>query len=51
MGRRGFTAMRQLRGILSVPPTEDGAAYERSSYLAAMREATNHYGPDRDLRT
>lgn len=49
MGRKGFTAMRQVRGILSVPPATDGAAYERSSYLAAIRQATNRYGPDRDL--
>ena len=50
MGRKGFTAMRQVRSLLSVPPTADGAAYERSSYLAAMRQATNRYGPDPDLR-
>jgi dihydroorotate dehydrogenase (fumarate) len=48
MGRKGFTAMRQVRGILSVPPEEDGAAYERSSYLAAMRQATYRYGAARD---
>jgi dihydroorotate dehydrogenase (fumarate) len=50
MRRKGFTAMHQARGILSVPPTADGAAYERSSYLTAVRQATNDYGPDRDLR-
>jgi dihydroorotate dehydrogenase (fumarate) len=48
MGRKGFTEMRQVRGILSIPPEADGAAYERSSYLAAMREATHRYGPDRE---
>src|SRR4029453_3594982 len=35
---KGFTALRQVRGILSVPPATDGAAYERSSYLAAIRQ-------------
>ena len=46
MGRKGFTALPQVRGILSVPPTADGAAYERSNYLAAMRQATNRYRTD-----
>jgi dihydroorotate dehydrogenase (fumarate) len=50
MRRKGFTAMHQVRGILSVPPTADGAAYERSNYLTAIRQATNDYGPDLDLR-
>jgi dihydroorotate dehydrogenase (fumarate) len=50
MGRKGFTAVRQMRGKLSIPPTADGAAYERSGYLAAIRQATNRYGPDRDRR-
>lgn len=50
MRNKGFTAMHQVRGILTVPPTADGAAYERSSYLTAIRQATNDYGPDRDLR-
>jgi hypothetical protein len=45
MGRKGFTAVRQVRGGLSVPLTTDGPAYERSSYLAAMRQVTNRYGP------
>jgi len=46
MRRKGFTEVRQVRGILSIPPEADGAAYERSSYLAAMRQATNRYGPE-----
>lgn len=49
MGRKGFTALRQMRGILRVPPTTDGTAYERSSYLVALRQATNRYGPDPSL--
>jgi len=50
MGRKGFTALSQVRGVLSVLPTADGVAYERSSYLAAMRQAVNRYGPGHDLR-
>jgi dihydroorotate dehydrogenase (fumarate) len=44
MDRKGFTAVRQARGLLSVPPTADGAAYERSSYVAAIRQVSNRYG-------
>jgi dihydroorotate dehydrogenase (fumarate) len=49
MSRKGFIALHQVRGILSVPSTADGAAYERSGYLTAVRQATTDYGPDRDL--
>lgn len=51
LGRKGFTSVRQVRGLLRVPPTADAAAHERSTYLAAVRQATNRYGPDRELRT
>lgn len=44
LGRTGFTAVHQVRGMLSVPLTTDAAAYERSGYLAAIRQATNRYG-------
>lgn len=50
MDRKGFTTLPQVRGLLSVPSTADGAAYERSSYLAAMRQAIHRYGTDRDVR-
>jgi dihydroorotate dehydrogenase (fumarate) len=50
LARKGFTALDQVRGILSVPPTTDGAAYERSGYLAAIRQATGRYGPHQDFR-
>jgi dihydroorotate dehydrogenase (fumarate) len=46
MGRKGFTTVRQVCGLLSVPPTVDGAEYERSGYVAAIRQASNRYGPD-----
>jgi dihydroorotate dehydrogenase (fumarate) len=47
MDRKAFTTMRQVRGVLAVPPSADGAAYERSGYLAAIRQATNRYAPGR----
>jgi dihydroorotate dehydrogenase (fumarate) len=50
MSRKGFTTTSQVRGMLAVPRTADGAAYERSTYLTAIRQATNHYDPHRDLR-
>jgi len=45
MGRKGFAAVRDLRGILRVPPEEDEAGYERVSYVTAIREATHRYNP------
>lgn len=39
MQRKGFTAVDELRGMLSVPPTADPAAYERAGYVTAMRAA------------
>jgi dihydroorotate dehydrogenase (fumarate) len=45
MGRKGFTAVGQVRGMLSLPATADGPAYERAGYLAAIQQATRRYGP------
>jgi dihydroorotate dehydrogenase (fumarate) len=46
MTRKGFVAIDQLRGLLSVPPGTDEAAQERMGYVSAMREANSAvYGP------
>jgi dihydroorotate dehydrogenase (fumarate) len=46
MARKEFTTVGELRGLLRVPAEECRDAYERSSYLTAMRETTGRYsGP------
>ncbi len=46
MGRKGFTAVDELRGLLAVPPGADQAAYERAGYVSALREANETtFGP------
>jgi len=39
MSRKGFQAVNELRGMLAVPADADEAAYERASYVTAMRAA------------
>jgi dihydroorotate dehydrogenase (fumarate) len=39
MERKGFAAVDDLRGLLSVPPGADEAARERADYVSALREA------------
>jgi dihydroorotate dehydrogenase (fumarate) len=39
MARKGFESVEQVRGLLAVPAETDRAAYERSSYVTAMRSA------------
>jgi dihydroorotate dehydrogenase (fumarate) len=39
MSRKGFQAVGELRGMLAVPADADEAAYERASYVSAMRAA------------
>jgi dihydroorotate dehydrogenase (fumarate) len=39
MARKGFQTVDDVRGLLAVPPDADAAAYERSSYVNAMRAA------------
>jgi dihydroorotate dehydrogenase (fumarate) len=39
MGRKGFASVGELRGMLSVPPGTDEAAYERAGYVTALRAA------------
>ncbi|WP_127509196.1 dihydroorotate dehydrogenase-like protein [Actinoplanes solisilvae] len=51
MGRKGFTAVGQVRGRLSLPYTVDGPAYERAGYLAAIQQATSRFGTIRTAGT
>jgi dihydroorotate dehydrogenase (fumarate) len=39
MERKGFRTLEEVRGLLAVPSEADGAAYERASYVTAMRAA------------
>ena len=39
MARKGFESVGELRGMLSVPPGADEAAYDRAGYVTALRSA------------
>jgi dihydroorotate dehydrogenase (fumarate) len=39
MARKGFQSIDELRGMLSVPPGADVAAYERAGYVTGLRAA------------
>ncbi len=39
MARKGFNAVDELRGLLSVPPDADATAYERAGYVTGLRAA------------
>jgi dihydroorotate dehydrogenase (fumarate) len=39
MARKGFASVDELRGMLAVPPTSDGAELERAGYVGALRAA------------
>jgi dihydroorotate dehydrogenase (fumarate) len=39
MARKAFESVDDVRGVLSVPPETDPAAYERAGYVTAMRAA------------
>jgi dihydroorotate dehydrogenase (fumarate) len=46
MERRGFETVDAVRGKLAVPAEADGAEYERSGYVVALRQANmTDYGP------
>jgi dihydroorotate dehydrogenase (fumarate) len=46
MERNGFRSPADFRGMLAVPADADGAAYERTGYVSAMRAANARaYGP------
>jgi hypothetical protein len=39
MARKEFQAVDEFRGLLSVPPDTDAAAYERAGYVTGLRAA------------
>jgi dihydroorotate dehydrogenase (fumarate) len=39
VARKGFASVDELRGMLAVPPAADGAEFERSGYVGALRAA------------
>ena len=41
MARKGFAAVDEVRGLLSVPPEAIEAGHERAGYVSAMREANS----------
>jgi dihydroorotate dehydrogenase (fumarate) len=45
MTRKGFAAVDDVRGMLSVPLGADEVAYERAGYVGALRTANSAYGP------
>ncbi len=45
MSRKGFAAVGDVRGLLSVPADTDSAAYERAAYVTALQAANRGYGP------
>jgi dihydroorotate dehydrogenase (fumarate) len=46
MARKGFRAVDEVRGMLSVPTDADEAEYERAGYVSALRGANaSDYGP------
>ena len=45
MTRKGFGALGDLRGLLSVPAGTDASAYERTGYVSLMRGANRGDGP------
>ncbi len=46
MGRKGFTSVAELRGLLAVPVDADETTRERGDYVSALRQANNtDYGP------
>jgi len=44
MRRKGFGAVHEFRGLLSVPVGTDEAAYERAGYVTALEAANTRYG-------
>jgi dihydroorotate dehydrogenase (fumarate) len=46
MGRKGYTAVDDIRGLLAVPIGADETARERGDYVSALRQANNaDFGP------
>lgn len=45
MLRRSLRDIAEVRGLLSVPPWDDEAGYERAGYVTALQAANSHDGP------
>jgi dihydroorotate dehydrogenase (fumarate) len=45
MARKGFAAVADARGLLSVPAGTDETAYERAGYVGALQAANQGHGP------
>jgi dihydroorotate dehydrogenase (fumarate) len=45
MTRKGFGTVRDMRGLLAVPASEDEAAYERHGYVRVLQGAARTYRP------
>lgn len=45
MARKGFTAVSEVRGLMSVPAGTDAAGWERSAYVRLMQDANAGRGP------
>jgi len=45
MARKGYPSVAGVRGMLTLPPGTDRAAYEREGYVRAMRAANSSRGP------
>jgi len=45
MERKGFSAVSEFRGLLSVPAGPDESAHERASYVTALQAANLGFGP------
>jgi dihydroorotate dehydrogenase (fumarate) len=45
LARKGFAAVADARGLLSVPGDADQAAYERAGYVTTMQAANQGHGP------
>jgi dihydroorotate dehydrogenase (fumarate) len=46
MGRKGYTTVEEVRGLLAVPVGADETTRERWDYVRALQQAaSNDYGP------
>jgi dihydroorotate dehydrogenase (fumarate) len=45
MTRKGFGMVRDMRGLLAVPASEDETAYERHGYVRVLQAAASTYRP------
>jgi len=45
MTRKGFGMVRDMRGLLAVPASEDETAHERHGYVRVLQAAARTYRP------